>query len=318
MIEQLEQAIRQAEPWEYWAWTAFLAAATVACLLLFRLNLRRVRIMRDTPTSLIRSAAQGYVELDGIGDCIADRPVASPLTRSRCTWYDYRVERRERVVQGGKRRTRWRTLRSGSSRDPFLLVDETGRCEVQPDGAIVAPSVRRVWYGSTEQPQGPGPKGSQALGFGRFRYTERLMLPGDRLYALGWFVTDGDAGRGRVGGGGTVPPRNRLVRPPAGERPFLLSTVPEASLLGRYRLYVALALAGFMTAITVVTWLWVARQHDPHPDDRPLADRGDPSPAMAVAPGRDDAAVGGRTQLVNANPVGLWRGRRMLKYGTDR
>lgn len=150
--------------------------------------------MQDTPTSRIRSAAQGYVELDGIGDLMGGEQILSPLSLKRCTWFSFEIERKEVYYRDGKRKTRWETIRSGISEALFLLVDDTGRCVIDPDGAEVKPSVNRVWYGNSSSAIPPPHKTgflSQCMGFGDYRYTEKLMLPGDRLYALGFFKTVG-------------------------------------------------------------------------------------------------------------------------------
>jgi hypothetical protein len=189
-----EHGIRQASSTEFWFWVGLLAVVTLGAGLLFVRNLRRARMMEDTPTSRIRSAAQGYVELDGVGELMDGPVIASPLTGERCTWYSFKVERREQVRQGKSRRSRWRQLRSGRSDSLFRLVDATGECVVDPEGASVLPSVSRVWYGHAPDPSGPPPKRAFLGGLlvtGRYRYTEQLMRPGDRLYAMGLFKTLG-------------------------------------------------------------------------------------------------------------------------------
>ena len=52
--------------------------------------------MEDTPTSKIRSAAQGYVELSGHGELMEGPKIIAPLTSKYCTWYSYKVEERRR------------------------------------------------------------------------------------------------------------------------------------------------------------------------------------------------------------------------------
>ena len=129
-----------------------------------RLQARR-RLMQDTPTSRIRSAAQGYVELEGWAENSPASPIFSPLTHTACTWYRYKVEERSTDSKG---RTEWKTIRSGISPHLFLLDDNTGECVIDPDRAIVEPAHKRVWQ------------------TGDLRYTEELILPLEQLYALGW------------------------------------------------------------------------------------------------------------------------------------
>jgi len=179
-------------------WLAVLAAAGLAAggfYAAFRF-LRRARIMEDTPTSKVRSAAQGYVELSGLGELMPGEPVVAPLTGSHCTWYRYEVdERRERRDADGHTRTDWHTVDKGVSDNLFLLVDDTGSCIVDPEGASVTPSANDTWYGHSRQPlSGPSPSSSGLLASGRYRYHEQRMLPADPLYAIGEFKTVGGAG----------------------------------------------------------------------------------------------------------------------------
>lgn len=166
----------------------------------YRMLIRK-RVLQDTPTALIRSASQGYIELQGHAELIDGLPILAPLSAKRCVWFDYRVEKKERrLTSGNSSRSEWRTIDSGTSDSLFYLVDSTGRCAVDPEGAKVTPSARDVWYGNSRYP-GRVDTGSGWLRFtgltqmGRqFRYTEKRIEPGDPLYALGDFTTHGGAG----------------------------------------------------------------------------------------------------------------------------
>lgn len=185
---------------DFWLWTlGALGAAGLAGYGMFRF-VRRARLIEDTPTSKIRSAHQGYVELIGIGNNLTGQSLAAPLTLTPCIWYDYKIERRGHT---GKSR-RWQTVKSETSTLPLLLEDGTGQCVINPTGAEVIPSVSRVWYGNAAWPAGKAAPGSGGFlrlltGHGRYRYTERRMHPGEPLYALGDFVTlSGNPGTGSV------------------------------------------------------------------------------------------------------------------------
>lgn len=149
-------------------------------------RLRRARLIEDTPTSKIRSAPQGYVELIGhIGRDGEQPPLLSRLSNSPCMWFRYRIERYERQ---GKNST-WRTLESKSSERPFVLEDGTGRCFIQPQRADISSHRKRVWHGHSRYPEvGNGGMLSGLLG-SRYRYTEELLCENDLLYALGYFQT---------------------------------------------------------------------------------------------------------------------------------
>jgi hypothetical protein len=204
MLELLHLKITQAGTASFWFWSVGLAASTALALYFGFRSLVRARIIEDTPTSRIRSASQGYVELVGQGRSMEGPPIVSPLSGHDCLWYTYKVERREssRTNQGHK--TRWRTVESGTSDALFLIEDGTGACVIDPDGAEVTPSHVDHWYGNSRRPSGgPSERGGGighwlgrliSMGFGEYRYTERLILPRARLYALGDFHTLGTGG----------------------------------------------------------------------------------------------------------------------------
>ncbi|MGH8456281.1 MAG: GIDE domain-containing protein [Stenotrophobium sp.] len=166
-------------------WLVCGGAVTLALFAFGFMQLSRARLLEDTPTSLIRSAAQGYVELCGHAGMMPGPEILSPLSDTRCVWWSYRVEHRER--DGDK--TRWVTVENRTSDDLFLLCDTTGDCVIDPDGASIMPSLRRSWSGPTPRPH-RGPEGGW-LSFGDYRYHERLIKVGDLLYATGWFHSQG-------------------------------------------------------------------------------------------------------------------------------
>ncbi len=199
----LAAKVRMMQPAEFW-FTAIvvLILALVAFVAVF-IFLSRKRMMEDIPTSKIRSAAQGYVELDGIGRLMKGPPIISPVSQTQCLWYDFRIE--EYVKSGNK--SYWKTLRKGSSDELFELVDDTGVCVVDPDGAKVTPSRSATWYGRsalTSRPQrNKNTLGSFAWrGFsammprreGTYRYTEKMLSKDEPVYAIGLFNTVGGVG----------------------------------------------------------------------------------------------------------------------------
>lgn len=151
------------------------------------LFLHRKRLMEDTPTARVRSAAQGYVEFEGIARLMDGPPIVAPLTHTPCAWWSYRIEEHRR---SGKN-SRWVTLTHETSDECFLLVDGTGHCVVDPGGAKVIPAVRQRWYGSSPRPDyGPALGGGWwRAAFYKYRYTEERIPPGHPLYALGGFRT---------------------------------------------------------------------------------------------------------------------------------
>lgn len=140
-----------------------LGLATVLGLWSWLANLWRHRAIADTPTSRIASAAQGYVELIGQGRPLPDAPLLSPMTNLPCLWYRYTLYKRVNDS--------WEYEEEGRSDLEFLLDDGSGRCLVDPAGAEVLSS-----HVETREA-------------GDRRYTEHLLLEGDRLYILGQFIS---------------------------------------------------------------------------------------------------------------------------------
>jgi hypothetical protein len=287
---QLAAGLAAADPGHFWLWTlAALALALGAFVYAFH-ALHRARLIENTPTSRIRSAAQGYVELEGVAQLLPGPVIISPLSAAHCCWWKYRIQKRER--SGNKER--WRTIDSATSEELFLLDDGSGDCIVDPAGAKVYPSLRRQWRGNSRRPQRIPDKTSW-LQFGDFRYEEELIQIGMPLHALGWFRTQSGAhafderadvtellrewkadqaellarydadGDGRIDEqeweaarsaaleqvrrqhlARSVDPDVHVLSRPRDRRPFVLSTLPQAKLAGRYRGKAVIGLSLFL------------------------------------------------------------------------
>src|SRR5690606_33576860 len=124
--------IAGADAGDFWLWTLLLLFVSVGGFVLTFLSLHKARLMENMPTSRIRSAAQGYVELKGYARLLPGPDIVSPLSGARCTWWQYKIERQETVYRNGKRHSEWRTIEAGTSASLFLLVDDTGDCIVDP------------------------------------------------------------------------------------------------------------------------------------------------------------------------------------------
>lgn len=148
---------------------------------------QRFRFIRDTATSRVVSAAQGYVELKGLGEMLEGGNIVSPFSQRRCLWYQCKIE----VKRSSGKRSFWVEESNDISEEVFLLRDETGDCVVIPDGAQVIPSQQRVWYGSGRQSMYQSNLNQSVLsrwiGFGNYRFTEKLIMVADSLYVIGEF-----------------------------------------------------------------------------------------------------------------------------------
>lgn len=168
------------------AWWGLNVSAALAALAAFAGGfalLRRARRIEDQPLSLIRSAAQGGVELQGRVRPMPGPAIVAPLSGVECVWWSYQVDSR-----GDD--NRWCSVDCGTSDDLFYLSDPTGDCIVDPVGAEVIPSSTRRWRGNSPRPgSAPAPGLDTVLSFGRYRYREKMLRIGQPVYAQGWFRT---------------------------------------------------------------------------------------------------------------------------------
>ena len=151
---------------------------------------RRARLIGDVPTSRVRSAAQGYVELLGRARLTPGTAVVSPLTRRACVWWTYQIEEQRR----SGRNTRWVTVDSDTSYTPFLLEDDSGWCVVNPMGAEVFPEDERTWYGNSGWPANVPALATRSWVVGavsEYRYTEHTIGEHEMVNAMGDFRTIG-------------------------------------------------------------------------------------------------------------------------------
>lgn len=150
------------------------------------ISLRKKRLIEDTPTSKIRSASQGYVELEGFAKAVDSSMLSAPLSGKPCLWYSYKIERHE---TSGKSSS-WRTIESKQSKAFFALEDSTGLCYIYPEKADASSNWQDQWQGKQRHPlkQDQG-KGLLSAFGGSYRYTESRIIEGDFLYGLGLFQT---------------------------------------------------------------------------------------------------------------------------------
>lgn len=146
-------------------WLVCLSIMAAVSMLAWLSALSRLRTIRDTPTSKIASAAQGYVEFIGLGHPFGE-PLLSKLSLLPCLWYRYRIEKRESE-------NKWKTMDSGESDDSFVLRDDTGECVVDPEQAEILTQHHDQWHD------------------GDYRYTEWKLIEHDSLYVIGQFRTRG-------------------------------------------------------------------------------------------------------------------------------
>jgi E3 ubiquitin ligase len=113
------------------AWIVALLGALAGIYLFFRgfRVLQRRRLIRDTPTSKIRSASMGLVEVCGLAT--GPHVMKAPITNLPCYYYRSMVWQWK---QAGKNKE-WVKIIDESLHLPFYLDDNTGRVLVNPQGA---------------------------------------------------------------------------------------------------------------------------------------------------------------------------------------
>lgn len=147
-------------------------------------HLKHARVLEDTPTAKIRSAAQGYVELMGEQHSFGNHVTLTRLSRIPCTWYRYAIEYYDR-------KNGWQLLEQGASTHLLILQDDTGLCVIDPSQANISTPMVDHWQGFSRY---PNKKPSSWFGrlwgaIGNYRYTEWTMHDGMPLHAMGNFHT---------------------------------------------------------------------------------------------------------------------------------
>ncbi|MEX2214517.1 MAG: GIDE domain-containing protein [Phycisphaeraceae bacterium] len=161
--------------------------------------------MTQMPTSDIGKLQGGsHVEIKGIAD--ADAPLTAPGSDIACVYYEYEVQRRERVRDSdGKEKEEWRTIDSGTSGSTFVVTDATGSVNVEPRGAKMDCPVVADRY-LNERDSGGGVMGSILGALASFtpnreKIRTRAIAVGQALYILGNVVADGGSLRVTKGAG---------------------------------------------------------------------------------------------------------------------
>jgi len=126
------------------------AAFSLGLLMLYGgvVQYRKRRVIRDTPTSKVRSLALGPVEIQGKPEKY-EESFESPFSGDECVMYVYSVE----VYSSGGPNSSggWSTVEAGIKAAPFYVNDGTGRVLVDPDGAEKEPPVTNSYEYTDEE-----------------------------------------------------------------------------------------------------------------------------------------------------------------------
>lgn len=153
---------------------------------------RQRRLMEDTATSEVESAAVGAVELTGAVEPAAGT-VTAPLTGEECVVVDYQVEEYKRHDDLAKE---WVTVEGDVLAEPFYMNDGTGRMLVDPPGSSTNYDVseenraREEYESTAAQPDAldafivEHTDLSPTSGYSR-RYTQEVIPVGEEAFVFG-------------------------------------------------------------------------------------------------------------------------------------
>lgn len=125
----------------FWLSLVALLGLTVGVFLFFRgfRMLQYKRLILNTPSSKIRSAAMGLVEVSGMP--VGPKAIAAAITGAPCYYYRARAWQWIESDKGGGS---WKQAVDESIFVPFFIEDSTGKVLVSPQGATL--DVHRSFY----------------------------------------------------------------------------------------------------------------------------------------------------------------------------
>jgi hypothetical protein len=269
-------------------------AFAVFVFLLWRTR-RKIAAIRSAPSSKIGDLEDGYWKVSGRISAL-DEPLVSPLSRTACVFYLFKVEelrtRRVRNTVGGGGRHHshtpghdtveyWETVINDRQAVCCEISDDTGAAEVDLLAAetVLSPSGHSTSGTFNSCPDSLQRTLAKRYGFSTkgllfnkpLRYTETVIEDGDRLFVVGNVEIDprGDAA---------------FVR---GSQPFIVSDRNQAKLLRHYRSRATWYTVGAIASIVVapILALPLADFFKGHNPGKPVAGANDQPPG-AINPFR--------------------------------
>jgi hypothetical protein len=174
-----------AGPGELHSLTFFCLFGGPAVLLWGLGRIQQKRLIENTPSSKVRSAAMGLVELQGTAK--ARKILTAPISGLQVCWWRCRVEE---LRSSGKNR-QWVTIKETGSYDLFYLEDSTGSVLVNPADAEIHALERKDSLGWGSNPHllnvlsGWGIDATSWFGTRQLRVIEECIPHLGPLYVLG-------------------------------------------------------------------------------------------------------------------------------------
>jgi len=208
--------------------------------------------IRNTPTSKVRSAAVGLVELSGKAKCRENMP--SPISKANCIFWRLKAEYYQHSKNGGH----WNGIYGKDSSMQFYLEDETGKMLVDPKGGDIqippdfTSSGRlgdKALFGLVSQKQidkraieymAENTEFARAMnshGGQELRVTESYIAEGDPLYVLGSAMP-------LSGASSAISNENLVVRKSDTDKILYIRDTEEKRILDQFKLSVPLGIGG--------------------------------------------------------------------------
>lgn len=221
-------------------------------------ELKTRQLVANTPTSKIRSMAVGLVEIKG--KAVPFKNIyESAVSRSDCVYYEYLVER----LSGGTNPksnvpAHWTSVKNEATyKSPFYVEDDTGKVLVHPENAImylpITFKMQPFWknkfqksivkdfyfriFKNTDIAKHSGEGKAQSLlqthpevrtnlnAAMMWRYTERIIRPGDNVYVMGTAAMKKDSRGHDLNEDGLV------IKMGEQEKTFIISAFSEEKIL---------------------------------------------------------------------------------------
>ena len=220
--------------------------------------------IKNTPTSKVRSAAVGLVEL--LGNVRLKEELLSPISRARCAYHLVKCEWYKSGKHGG-----WRTFYTLTKGNRFFLEDDTGRMLVDPAEAELALPADftstghlsdKALFGLLPQTQ----LDKKVLDFietdsavknafnsykgYQLRVSETYLAEGDQVYVLG-------NASPLEGSSSAVSHENLLIRKDPAEKILYISDTQESKVVENVRnsMLISFAIGFILSAITLFIML---------------------------------------------------------------
>lgn len=226
---------------------------------------QKYALVKNTATERVRSIAMGRTEVEG-GVTVAGTAPSKPFEDEECVYAYWRIaEYTPRENDDGETEYTWNTKAVGSYGTEFYLEGESGRQVLvdDPSDATVTLSNdarERKNFGKNATPDERIAQFCESQDMSptskwRRRYTQDVIVPGDKIYVLGEAVERDEP----------VGPNNEdriVLTHDSSNDEFLLSDKPQQHLQEHYRKWSLLYAGGGLAVSAYCLWAWFVNAGD--------------------------------------------------------